>query len=113
MTVRYLAFFFVDYGAHVHVADVRMVVVVVCQGGVMGGEAAERECMSSELMQDGTSYSHSVLNEIQTVRQGSRFFDYATYVCRCASTKLVEDHQRSRCRLAEDLTAGKVIVDTL
>jgi hypothetical protein len=57
-----LPLIFVHDSAHVHVADVRMVIVVIRKRGVMGGEATEREHVCRELVQNGCSYGHSVLS---------------------------------------------------
>ena len=48
----YLALFVVDQRLHVHVPDIRVVGVIVCQGPVVGGKKCQGQCVRGQSMQD-------------------------------------------------------------
>jgi hypothetical protein len=48
----YLPLFIVDQCLHVHVPDIRVVCVIVCQRPVVGGKKGQSQCMRGQSMQD-------------------------------------------------------------
>lgn len=48
-----LSFFLINQSLHMHISDIRMIVEIICERGVMRCEAGQREPMRRQMVEYG------------------------------------------------------------